>query len=263
MAPITFAHRGARLLHPENTVAAFRGGLEAGARGLETDAWVNADDDVVLVHDERIPGPLFGLWKLRVSHTSTERLARRGIPALTEVFAELGNDYDLSIDVKDPAAAAPIIEIVRQIGVPARTWLCSPNLDHLRDWRVEAPDVRLVHSTSRRRLPDSLERHAADLAEANVDVMNLHHRFWTKGLVALFHRFGVLAFAWDVQEVRHLTAMLEFGIDAVYCDHVERMVATVEEWSAASRAGDEPGRPLQEREGVEGPDAEEHPADDR
>jgi glycerophosphoryl diester phosphodiesterase len=90
-----------------------------------------------------------------------------------------------------------------------------------------------VHSTPRRRLPDSLERHAADLAAAGLDAMNLRHSEWTKGLVALFHRFDLRAFAWDVQEVRHLRAMLEIGIDAVYCDHVERMVATVAEWSAS------------------------------
>lgn len=233
METITFAHRGARLLHPENTVPAFRAGLEARARGLETDAWLSADGEVVLTHDDRVAGPLFGLVKIPVAQTGAARLARHGVPRLVDVFAELGHDFDLSIDVKDPAAAKPIIEIVRQTGVPDRTWLCSPHLDELRDLRADAPDVRLVHSTSRRRLPDSLERHAADLAAAKVDTMNLHHTAWTKGIVALFHRFDLLAFAWDVQEVRHLTAMLDIGIDAVYCDHVERMVATVEAWQRA------------------------------
>ena len=88
-----------------------------------------------------------------------------------------------------------------------------------------------MHSTSRRRLPDSLERHAADLAAAGIDALNLHHSEWNKGLVGLFHRFEVRAFAWDVQEVRYLRSMLGYGIDALYCDHVERMVATVAEWS--------------------------------
>jgi glycerophosphoryl diester phosphodiesterase len=231
VAPITFAHRGARLLHPENTIAAFRAGLEAGASGLETDAWLSADGEVVLTHDVLVRGPLFGLWKLRVAHTTAARLARHRVPRLTDLFAELGPDYDLSIDVKDPAAAEPIIDIVRRVGHPVRTWLCSPSLDELRTVREHATDVRLVHSTIRRRLPDSLERHAADLATVGVDAMNLHYSEWTKGLTVLFHRFDVLTFAWDVQEVRHLRAMLDLGIDAVYCDHVERMVATVSEWS--------------------------------
>jgi glycerophosphoryl diester phosphodiesterase len=231
VAPITFAHRGARLLHPENTLPAFRAGLAEGARGLETDAWLSADGQVVLTHDAGVRGPLFGLWKLGVHESSAARLARHGVPRLTDLYAELGADYELSVDLKDDAVVAPIIAEVRGAGAPTRTWLCSPDLELLRTLRDDAPDFRLVHSTTRRRLPASLERHAADLADARIDAMNLHHTEWNKGLVSLFHRFGVLAFAWDVQEVRYLQAMLRNGIDALYCDHVARMVAVVAEWA--------------------------------
>jgi glycerophosphoryl diester phosphodiesterase len=230
--PITFAHRGARLLHPENTLPAFRAGLEHGARGLETDAWLSSDGAVVLTHDAGVHGPALGLWKLRVHQTRAEELARHGVPRLADLYEELGADYELSIDVKDPDAAGPIIDLARRYDAAPRAWLCSPDLPALVALRADAPDVRLVHSTSRRRLPASMERHAADLAAAGIDTLNLHHTEWNKGLVALFHRFDVRAFAWDVQEVRHLRAMLGFGIDAVYSDHVERMVATVAEWAA-------------------------------
>ena len=185
----------------------------------------------MLTHDAGVAGPLFGLWKIRVHRASADRLRRHGVPRLVELYAQLGRDFDLSIDIKDPAAAEPMIELSARLGTPPRTWLCSPNLEDLRTLRAKSRDVRLVHSTSRRRLPDSMERHAADLAAAGVDALNLHHSEWTKGLVGLFHRFDVRAFAWDVQEVRYLHAMLGYGIDALYCDHVERMVATVAEWS--------------------------------
>jgi glycerophosphoryl diester phosphodiesterase len=231
VAPITFAHRGARLAYPENTVPAFRAGLASGAGGLETDAWLSADREVVLSHAAGVPGPLGGVWRLRVHRSSAARLARHGVPRLVDLYAELGSDYDLSIDVKDPGGARPIVELARGAGDPARTWLCSPNLEMLRALRTDAPDVRLVHSTRRRHLPDSLERHAADLAAAGIDTINLHHSEWNKGLVTLFHRFGVGAFAWDVQEVRYLRAMLSYSIDGLYSDHVDRMVATVAEWT--------------------------------
>ena len=47
VAVITFAHRGARLEEPENTIPAFRRALEAGVRGIETDVWLSADGEVV------------------------------------------------------------------------------------------------------------------------------------------------------------------------------------------------------------------------
>ncbi len=53
--PIGFAHRGARSERPENTLEAFRRALELGATGLESDAWITADGEVVLDHDG-VPG---------------------------------------------------------------------------------------------------------------------------------------------------------------------------------------------------------------
>jgi glycerophosphoryl diester phosphodiesterase len=96
--------------------------------------------------------------------------------------------------------------------------------------------VKLVHSRRRPRIEVPLERHASDLAAAGIDAMNFHHTEWSGGLVSLFHRFDVRAFAWDAQEVRHLRAMLRMDIDAVYCDNVDRLVATVAEWSEADSA---------------------------
>jgi glycerophosphoryl diester phosphodiesterase len=57
-----------------------------------------------------------------------------------------------------------------------------------------------------------------------VEAVNLHHSDWTGGLTTLFHRFGVLCFGWDAQLPRVLSELLDAGIDAVYSDHVDRMV---------------------------------------
>lgn len=46
-----YAHRGASALLPENTLAAFRRGLQDGATALELDVRITADDKVVVVHD--------------------------------------------------------------------------------------------------------------------------------------------------------------------------------------------------------------------
>jgi glycerophosphoryl diester phosphodiesterase len=71
------------------------------------------------------------------------------------------------------------------------------------------------------------ERRAANLADAGVDAINLHHLDWTGGHTTLFHRFGVLAFAWDLQHDRVLDEVLAMGVDAVFSDHVEPMMAAI------------------------------------
>ncbi len=51
IAPFNIAHRGARSLAPENTMAAFLKALEAGAHGIESDVRVSADGRLILHHD--------------------------------------------------------------------------------------------------------------------------------------------------------------------------------------------------------------------
>jgi glycerophosphoryl diester phosphodiesterase len=227
---IGFAHRGARAYERENTMPAFRRALELGATGLESDGWLSADGEVVLVHDDVVRA---GLRRLHVGRTRSDALARHHVPRLRDLYDELGTGFELSLDVKEHRAALPIVDVARAAdhGAPGRLWLCSPNAAMLEEVRRTGDDVRLVHSTRTKRIDVSMERHAAELQRLRIDAINLHYTEWTKGLVALFQRFDVRAFAWDTQETRQLRAMLEMGIDAVYCDRPDRMMAAIAEWT--------------------------------
>jgi glycerophosphoryl diester phosphodiesterase len=96
------------------------------------------------------------------------------------------------------------------------------------EWRGRCAEVRLVDSTRLGRVKEGAERRAATLASRGVDAINMHHLDWTGGLATLFHRFGVLAFGWDAQTPRVLDELIDLGIDGVYSDHVDRMVAAVD-----------------------------------
>jgi glycerophosphoryl diester phosphodiesterase len=229
MAVITFAHRGARLVEPENTIPAFRTALEQGASGLETDVWLSKDSEVVCCHD---PVVVRGLRRRKVASATAADLAAFGVPRMAEVYEELGTAYECSVDVKSADAAGGLVEVARQYDALERLWVCSPDVELLASQRSEKR-VKLVHSDFRGHIGVPLERHAFDLAEAGIDAMNMHYTEWTAGVVSLFHRFGLRAFAWDTQEVRHLRAVLAMEIDAVYCDRPDRMVATVSEWATS------------------------------
>jgi glycerophosphoryl diester phosphodiesterase len=226
--PVTFAHRGASADAPENTIEAFRLALDLGARGLESDARLSGDGEVVLVHGAVARQ---GWRRKRVAQSTVAELAELGVPTLAELYGTVGTDYELSLDVYDPAAGTGIIDVARDAGATDRLWLCSSKPAMLVALGERAPEAHLVHSVRRRKVEIPLERHAAELAELGIDVVNMHRSAWTAGVVGLFHRFGILAFAWDAQEVRHLRDLLAMGVDAVYSDHVARMVATVSEFS--------------------------------
>jgi glycerophosphoryl diester phosphodiesterase len=221
--PIGFAHRGARAHATENTLDAFRLGLRLGATGLESDVWLTADGLPVLDHDGIVR---VGLRKRRFAD-----LDRADLPAhvltLPELYVACGTDFALSLDVKDPAAAEAVIAAARDAGAEDRLWLCHPDWSTVAAWRELSADVRLVDSTRRRLMKEGVERRAATLAEAGVDAVNLHHSDWTAGFVALFHRFEVLAMAWDCQYPHVLLDVLRMGTDAVFSDHVDRMVDAI------------------------------------
>lgn len=224
---ITFAHRGARADAAENTLEAFSLALELGASGLESDVWLTADGIPVLDHD----GEFGGWFRKRSIHTMERPEVPDHVPSLEDLYRSCGGAYELSLDVKTRDAVDATVAVSRrmseELGVDccSRLWLCHPDLETVAGWRQPFPDVKLVHSTRLRSAEPGSERHAARLAEAGIDAVNMHQSEWTGGLVVLFHRFGVKAFGWDAQHMRMLLAMLDMGADGVYSDHVGRMLS--------------------------------------
>jgi glycerophosphoryl diester phosphodiesterase len=223
--PIAFGHRGARAHAPENTIESFQLALRLGATGLESDVWLTADGVAVLDHD----GVVRRGARRRPISTVDRSALPASVPTLEELYDTCGGDFELSLDVKDPAATPAVLAAARGLpGAEGRLWLCHHEWEQVAAWRDLSDEVRLVDSTRIRRMKDGPERRAADLAEARIDAVNLHASDWTAGLTTLFHRFGRLAFAWDAQHDRVLAAVLAMGVDAVYSDHVDRMIAAVE-----------------------------------
>ena len=233
--PIGFAHRGARANAPENTIESFSLALKLGATGLESDVWLTSDGVAVLDHDGLVKGPsgslsgLTGALRRRsIADTPRAELPSH-IPTLEDLYAECGTAYELSLDVKDAAAASTVVAVARAADPSClpRLWLCHHDWRVVAGWRELADDVRLVDSTRVRRMKEGPERRAADLATAGVDAVNLHNSDWTLGLTTLFHRFDRYCFGWDAQFERVLVDLLTMGIDGVYSDHVDRMMAAV------------------------------------
>jgi glycerophosphoryl diester phosphodiesterase len=228
--PIGFAHRGARAhARQENSIEAFQLGLKLGATGLESDVWLTKDGMAVLDHDGVVK---VGRRKRSIVDVDRAELPEH-VPTLEELYAVCGTGFEFSLDVKDAAAAPAVIEVAKAAGgadAVHRLWLCHHDWKQVAEWRRLSDDVRLVDSTRLRQMKEGPERRAALLSGAGIDAVNLHYTDWTAGLTTLFHRFERYAFGWDAQHDRVLAALLKAGIDAVYSDHVDRMMTMLREW---------------------------------
>jgi glycerophosphoryl diester phosphodiesterase len=221
--PIGFAHRGARAERPENTLAAFSRALELGATGLESDAWITADGQVVLDHDGTTGGP----WRRRPIATQPRRALARHIPALAELYATCGTAFELSLDVKDEAAVPGILALAEQAGAATRLWLCHDNWATLAGWRTAAGAAKLVLSSRLDVRRVALAEQVRAWKQAGVDTVNLHRRQWTPDRVAAVHGAGMAAFGWDAQARTEIAGLIGMGVDGVYSDHVDRLMAVI------------------------------------
>ena len=97
-------HRGCVHPGPENTVAAVRVALDAGADGVEVDVRRSADGVLVCSHDPVAQG-------LTVLATAAADLARLAVPTVAQVLAAAGGQATVVLEVKnipgDPDFDAP------------------------------------------------------------------------------------------------------------------------------------------------------------
>jgi len=110
--PLVFAHRGASKYAPENTLASFRLAIEQGARAIELDAMLSADNKVVVIHDSTLNRttnsegevnkcPLLEIKKLDAGSWYSEEYSCETIPLLEEVLEEFGGECLLNIELKN------------------------------------------------------------------------------------------------------------------------------------------------------------------
>jgi len=151
------------------------------------------------------------------------------LETLYKVVPELlDRSVHLCLDVKDPNAADSVVALAKYFDVTSTLWLAHSETATVAAWRKLDDAIHLLNSTRLTRITEGLERRAADLAEAKIDGINLQISDWSGGLCTLFHRFGVECFAWDAQQEREIDRLLGFGADAVFSDHVDRLVAVAQ-----------------------------------
>ncbi len=233
--PIGFAHRGGQAHAPANTLEAFTLALRIGATALESDVWLTADGVVVLDHDGKV-----GRKPVRRHISGIDRADLPAyVPSLGDLYAECGTGFELSLDVKDSSAAESVVAVARAAGggAPERLWLCHGDVARLAAWREDPAfnGVHLVNSTALKDMRRGPERRAAQLAEAGIDAVNLRYPEWTGGLTTLFHRFGRLSFGWGAEHERIIRELVKMGIDGVYSDWVDRLLAVLGPPDSANR----------------------------
>ncbi|MDF1507560.1 glycerophosphodiester phosphodiesterase [Robertmurraya sp. DFI.2.37] len=141
---LIFAHRGYSAKFPENTMKAFREAENAGADGIELDVQLTKDNELVVIHDDKVDRTTNGrgfvkdysfaeLRRLDASYKHKTILKKEPIPSLKEVLAWLQtNQLQCNIEIKSSAESymkieEPLIELIREFALTERVIISSFN----------------------------------------------------------------------------------------------------------------------------------------
>lgn len=158
--PLLLAHRGSELIkhYPENSLPAFREGLQLGASGIEFDIRLSADHKIMVFHDRTLLRLLgikkelrkFSALQLQqfrfIDQTKSEDIK---IPTLNDVFHEFGNQIYYNIEIKRVSGSYTILiqklnEILAKFQLAKKVWISSFDPRVLRQWRRQHSAVPLA-----------------------------------------------------------------------------------------------------------------------
>ena len=185
--PVTIhAHRGVSTKAPENTLAAVREAIAAGADYLETDVQLSKDDVLVVAHDSdfsRLGGVAKKVWDLTYDEIRAIPLGGRAAPEFRNEFAptfdallaETKGRIKVNIELKyygdhQPGLARKVIEAVRARGMLDQVVIQCLEYEPLLEVRQLAPEVPIGYLLSfNAREPSRLEVNFLSVEQKRLD----------------------------------------------------------------------------------------------
>lgn len=223
-----FGHRGAAGHEPENTIRSVRRALELGADGVEVDVHL-AGGQLLVIHDETLDRTTNGHGRVAAKSFAHLRSLDAGlgekIPTLAEIFDAVNQRAVVNVELKGPHTAAPvaalIADYVSRCGWSHEDFLVSSFAPaRIREAKQLCPAIRIGALIMK--IPASLAEFAEDLGAWSLHAAK---SCVTPELVADAHRRGLKFFVFTVNEPKDLVRMKTLGVDGVFSDFPERIVA--------------------------------------
>jgi glycerophosphoryl diester phosphodiesterase len=264
--PVAIAHRGSRLLWPENTMVAFSGAVALGYRHLETDLHLTRDGVLVCIHDHTLDrttdgtGPVGDLTFEELAdvdagyrHQTAEGAVYRGkgirVPSLEEAVLAF-HDVSFVVDLKAENLVGPLNDLIERLGLHDRLIVGSFSDRRLDEFRAVAGS-RVATSTgaglsrswvmaSRMGRGVRCEALALQLPRTSRGVRVIDSR-----LVQAAHGLGLQVHVWTVNKPDEMTELLDLGVDGIITDRPDLLKAVLVErglWDDSPAPGASPPR---------------------
>jgi glycerophosphoryl diester phosphodiesterase len=220
------AHRGLHDVVPENTLAAFRRALEAGADAIELDVHATRDGVVVVHHDEQPTGipadrtlrerPLAELTQRELESFDLGGGAR--VPTLADTLAVLRGRAFAYVEVKAAGIEDAVAAAIQASGAECAVHsFIHPVIATFADIAPKLPRGLLQVS----RVIDAV----ALLKTAGARDLWQQAELLDPMLITQVHAGGGRVIAWTANEPVKWSRLRSMGIDGICTDHVDRLTA--------------------------------------
>ena len=226
-----WAHRGASVMAPENTLAAFAAAEDAGADGIELDVHLSRDGVPVVIHDVTVDRTTSGrgavarlnltdLRRLDAGSWFSPRFAGELVPTLEEVLHWAEGRLRLNLEVKEHAAGRAILELLPRY---PRARVLISSFDHkllaaLRQVDPALPLGFLVESIFWR----GAVRRAVS---AGAESLNPRYDLISRPLLTACRRHGLAVYPWTVDAPRQIAGLARLGVDGIFTNDPLQVVA--------------------------------------
>jgi glycerophosphoryl diester phosphodiesterase len=226
--PLVWGHRGARFDAPENTLAAFDLAVRQGAGGVELDVRLDADRDVIVLHDRTL-ARVTGWHDVRdVELVGSRELARVDLgggehpPRLEQVLAwAVRGGHRVNVEVKhDVTFRAELVRrvarLVSALPAPGETVLLSSfHPAVVRELARRLPGVNvawLVHAGQR------VLRRAPGFRWLGARAVHPEAALATPAMIRRLKRAGAEVNVWTVNDPEQAKELAALGVDGIMSD---------------------------------------------
>ncbi len=230
--PAIFAHRGASLYAPENTLEAFELARQQGADAIELDAKLTRDGHIVVIHDQTLDRTTPGNGAVKDATLEQIRELDAGsffdpcfhharIPTLEEVLAALGKQLLINIELTNYTSIydelpEKVAALIQKMGLEDYVLFSSFNpiaLRRIKRLLPQTPIGLLTASGSAGRLARSLVPWMIPCQSLHPEKSDLHPK-----LLHTWQRRDKKVFVYTVNEIGEMERLFRMGVDGIFTD---------------------------------------------
>ena len=227
------AHRGNSGEFPENTMPAFRSGIEIGADWLELDIFRTKDGKLVVIHDrttgrvgdQDLVVPESTYAELLAIDVATDFRRRHGksvaecpperIPLLEEVLRLVVEQDRTRVSIQPKMdCVADAVALVKELGAERWVGFNDGNLQYMAEVKRLAPEIPVFWD----RGETDIDRDIRIAEEHGFEALVLHHSTVTAEKVEKIQAAGLEAGAWTVNDRETMERLLDMGVERLYTD---------------------------------------------